>query len=174
MLIAVKLIAFDNSFKFASRNFTFATFLFFTFLLKIKKIDRFSVAWVSKLKHFLARSGIFVLWELESSNIFFVFIELKIMTSDVCKSSCLFWFTLKVCVTIPALLILLPFWIGFAPRWLYYYFNIKYILPKCPGGHPILHRGLKFNWNVSLGKYKKSEIDWRRLTFHRGAKRNYV
>ena len=28
-------------------------------------------------------------------------------------------------------------------------------LSMCPGGHPILHRGLKLNSKISAGKYKK-------------------
>ena len=41
-LIAVKLIAFDHSFTFASRNFTFSMFLFGTILLRNMKINSFS------------------------------------------------------------------------------------------------------------------------------------
>ena len=29
---------------------------------------------------------------------------------------------------------------------------------KCPGDHPILHRGLKLNSNISVEKYKKKNL----------------
>ena len=41
-LIAVKLIAFDHPFTFASRKFTFSMFLFGTILLRNMKINSFS------------------------------------------------------------------------------------------------------------------------------------
>ena len=34
--------------------------------------------------------------------------------------------------------------------------KLFYPLSKCPGGHPILHRGLKLNSNISAGKYEKN------------------
>ena len=36
-----------------------------------------------------------------------------------------------------------------------YYTKLRYTLSKCPGSHPILHRGLKLNSEISVGKYKK-------------------
>ena len=36
-----------------------------------------------------------------------------------------------------------------------HYFRIFDTLPKCPGGHPILHQGLKLNSKISTRKYKK-------------------
>ena len=33
--------------------------------------------------------------------------------------------------------------------------SLQYTVSKCPGGHPILHHGLKLNPNISAGKYKK-------------------
>ena len=41
-------------------------------------------------------------------------------------------------------------------------------LSKCPGDHPILHRGSKLNSKISVGKYKKTHCG--QLIFHRGAK----
>ena len=32
---------------------------------------------------------------------------------------------------------------------------IRYTLPKCPGGHQILHRELKLNSKISAAKYEK-------------------
>ena len=34
----------------------------------------------------------------------------------------------------------------------------EYFLSKCPGGHPILHRGLKLNSKISAKKYKKIKL----------------
>ena len=43
-------------------------------------------------------------------------------------------------------------------------------LSMCPGGHPILYRGLKLNSKISAGKYKKNQIHWGQLIFHWGSK----
>ena len=31
-------------------------------------------------------------------------------------------------------------------------------LSKCPGGHPILHKGLKLNSKISVGKYSPGQV----------------
>ena len=31
-------------------------------------------------------------------------------------------------------------------------------LSKCPGGHPILHKGLKLNSKISAGKYSPGQV----------------
>ena len=40
-------------------------------------------------------------------------------------------------------------------HWKYSKFIVADTLSKCPGGHPILRRGLKLNSNISAGKCKK-------------------
>ena len=46
----------------------------------------------------------------------------------------------------------------------------QYTLPKCPVGPPTLHQRLKPNSKLSARKFKKNEIHWGQLIFHRGAK----
>ena len=57
----------------------------------------------------------------------------------------------------------------------------KHTLPKCPGGHPILHRKFKdliskifirLNSKISVKKYKKIDIYLGQLIFYQRAKQN--